>query len=365
MNAALAFATALFVMGCGRVGPTHGVDTNPIESPIAYDRAPRALGFDGSTEPRSAFVVYRGSTKLWLSLEGDLLAAITGGWPGCPENSSVDRTEPDNSSLDVLLTYRWALLDQIQCGQNVLGHRDIQSAPVPGQRILVRRTTASADCMVRTPEAANSRPQNLVFRDLSSRYTQPDGDETHEPQFADGVLIERATDGSLRWRGVTFDELGRPTDIWVERPELVLNEYASEKRQASRFELFEERAQRPPEDYPLRPTTANLRLAERLAAIRLRWYPHVEHPFEVWSEADGLAEGLYVAFADDGTPLVTGDHVRGTRHGLWYYFGWRGQPRHQTIVQIDDYFLGHLEHRWKAPDLETDPLESLVDPFRR
>lgn len=264
----------------------------------------------------------------------------------------------------------WQLSDRNPCRHErspVFSER-VTREPRPAARLGMNRGVYE-HCPLPAPPRAAPTLANITHVDLQSSYLDVAADRDLGPAapFMDGQLIAPRYDGRLQWRGVVVDELGRPTDIWVEDPEPILVESKKETHELDWLRQTGGTCTRdcPADVYPLRHMTAELRRPRRHAAIRINWYDHVQLPFEIWSEGDGLAEGLYVAYADDGTPLVVGDHVLGARHGLWYYFGWRGSPRRQTIVAIDDYFLGEVRYSWRAPDDDRDPLDDLKEPWEQ
>ncbi len=173
------------------------------------------------------------------------------------------------------------------------------------------------------------------------------------PRFVDDLLVTNRRGGGLEWRGVVRDDKGRPTEVWTEEPEPEL--YDDGDWVVSR--------EYPPrgwnqvtgcgENDPFMPASVQAWAPKRSASVRLRWYEHVDVPAEVWTEADQVGEGMYVAFGDDGLPLVVGWQFQGLRHGPWYYFGWREDDgaRRATLVRIERWVVGRVASAWDAgPD---------------
>lgn len=167
------------------------------------------------------------------------------------------------------------------------------------------------------------------------------------------LVVTNRREGGLEWRGVVRDEKGRPTEVWTEAPEPEFYDEAdwviarkSPLRGWNPVTGCGERA-------PFEPASVQAWAPKKSSSLRLRWYEHVDVPAEVWTETDQLVEGMYVAFGDDGVPLVVGVYVRGERHGPWYYSGWREDEgaRRATIVRIEKWVMGRLDAAWEAgPD---------------
>ena len=282
----------------------------------------------------------------------------------------MDWAEGDYHRIVDLGARTWIFRDRNPCRRpqsRRAAYERVTAEPRPGFRIAVQLAATKA-CSLALAGPARPVSFSLSFNSASSTFIAPYLDTMlngNTAPFVDGLVVTSTTDGEQQWRGAIVDELGRPTTLWLEGPAEPDGPGALEGLTQYWLQRYEGGDARgcPADVYPLQRLTLENRRPKRDAELSIRWYPHVQHPVEVWALADGRAEGLYMAFADDGMPLVMGDHVEGTRHGLWYYFGLRGSPRHPTLIKVEDYFLGTVQFAWAAPEDDIDPLENLNDPL--
>lgn len=369
----LAGVVAMFTaLGCG--APDAPPPPAPrADTPQALERRPSTLFKYRSSheDPRAHIGIRVGPTSLLILTQGDLLNEVNIDVAPDPCLDTSVAASTTGATLRVRTRQVSSLfLDMNMCRLERSPTLDgpFTQQPGPGSRIGVSRPRLE-ECSPQAPPAATPVTATVAYGDWLAEFVDVvrDHDYSHLAPFEGGYLIAPRYDGRLQWRGFVVDALGRPTDVWVEDPEPVLHLISQEEHDLMLLLKQDGASTRgcPAAVHPLRRLTAELRRPRRHAAIRIAWYDHVQLPFEIWSEGDGLAEGLYVAYADDGAPLVVGDHVLGARHGLWYYFGWRGSPRRHTVVGIDDYFLGEVRYSWRAPDDDRDPLQVLTDSSRR
>jgi len=316
--------------------------TEVFERPL--DERPR----DGGKEfPEKLEIV--GCTNMSLEVTS---GALVGFWMAVP-------SEDDNRELVSARRYPFTLSTTVKLGESVASLRDrdpcvvgpIAEACAGALGALFGHRSGYDYGTPRPVANTGCRPDVYLFhRDKQRR------DESGRRsllRLESDLLVMNRRDGGLEWRGVVRDDKGRPTEVWTEEPEPELYDDGD----------WVDAQKSPPrgwnpvtgcgENDPFRPLSVEAWAPKRSASVRLRWYEHVDVPAEVWTEADQVGEGMYVAFGDDGLPLVVGWQFRGLRHGPWYYFGWREDEgaRRATLVRIERWVVGRVASSWDAgPD---------------